>query len=112
MPTQTIPGPPDAPGLALTVLSGTKSSPADSPSIRIQWWYTSEVKIAGTGLDTKTGAVATGTTILAFDKIGPGDSTVKVGCSTLDSIPYTIAAIGKESYSMDTVTVHCTQRPN
>ena len=70
------------------------------------------VKIAGTGLDTRTGAVATGTTIIAFDKIGSGDSTIKVGCSTLDSIPYTIAAIGKESYAMDTVTVHCTQRPN
>lgn len=107
LPEQAIPGSPAPPDLALTVLSGTRSAPVDSPTLQIRWRYASALKIAGTGLDIRTGAVATGTTIIAFDKNGSGDSTVKVGCATLDSIPYRIAAIGTQSYTMDTVTVHC-----
>lgn len=106
-PTDTIPGPPNAPRLTLTVLTGTKAAPVDSPTVKIQWWYTDSVTVAGGGLEFNSNTVATGSTILVSHSKGIGDTLLKVGCGGMDSVRYMFSVVGNGVWSSDTAIVHC-----
>jgi len=106
-PTDTIPGPPDAPRLSVTVLTGTKAAPVDSPTVKVQWWYKESVNIAGSGIGDSLYSIVDGSTTIIFQHNASGDSTVKVGCAGKNNIKYMIAAQGSGKYSVDTIQVYC-----
>jgi hypothetical protein len=47
-----IPGPPSIPRLTLTVLTGTKDMPVDSPTVKAVWAYTVETKVRFTSISS------------------------------------------------------------
>ena len=102
-PADTIPGPPDAPRLSVTVLTGTKAAPVDSPTVKVQWWYKDSAVLVvapyGTG----------GYAILPTTRKAIGDTLVKVSCGLHDSTDVFVAASSKdmEHLSLDTVKVYC-----
>lgn len=98
-PVDTIPGPPDAPRLEVTVLTGTKAAPVDSPTVKVQWWYKDSVHIA---VGDNSRFVISPTNLIK----GIGDTTVKVSCGTQDSVTiYAAAYVGNPRY--DSAKVYC-----
>lgn len=106
-PTDTIPGPPDAPRLSVTVLTGTKAAPVDSPTVKVQWWYKDSVGITVATFNSNYSAGRYyGVGIL---KVISGDSTYKVGCESLDSLSVGVSAksVKSSATQWDTVKVYC-----
>lgn len=98
-PADTIPGPPDAPRLEVTALTGTKAAPVDSPTVKVQWWYKDSVHIA---VGNSSRFIINPTSLIK----GIGDTTVKVACGSLSTDKIYVAVyVGNPKY--DSVQVYC-----
>lgn len=106
-PTDTIPGPNENPRLEVTVLTGTKAAPVDSPTVKVQWWYNGDLRIAGGGINNSMN-VTVGPQVLMLEKKSSGDTTVKVGCAGLSELLYVFQAVGTgPGGTIDTSRVYC-----
>lgn len=104
--TDAIPGPPNAPLLTVTVLTGTKAAPVDSPTVKIAWAYKDWVQIT----------LAVGKSIDDLDSIkmpimkvmnGIGDTLAKIDCANASSIKVYSMAYGGYASATDSTTVYC-----
>lgn len=107
-PVDDIPGPPNAPRIAITVLTGTKAAPVDSPTVKVQWWYKDSI---GFCASTHYARVPIVMNYLAVEN-APGISSrvFKIECGGLDSVKFGFgAAQYLQNYEgkIDSVTAYC-----
>lgn len=100
----------EAPRLSVTVLSGTKSAPVDSPEVKIEWNHEGRVYL--TVRTVKKVEDYPGDSIISlFDQPGIGSLTAKFHC--LDSFRIVAKAVAKvdttpSAFSLDTSkTIYC-----
>jgi hypothetical protein len=103
-PAETIPGPGENPRLSVTVLTGTKAAPVDSPTVKVQWWYKDSAKIVIAPYSTGGYAIDPN-----VNRKGLGDTIVKFSCGKSDSTKVYVAASDvKMNYmKIDTVFAYC-----
>lgn len=102
-PAETIPGPGENPRLSVTVLTGTKAAPVDSPTVKVQWWYKDSIAVGVYEKRTLTGKF--------FGQVlkGSGDIVVKLNCRGSDSLGAIISATDPYTGigAVDSVQVYC-----
>ena len=100
---EDIPGPGENPRLAVTVLTGTKAAPVDSPTVKVQWWYKDTVKVTVVERNSLTNY------FYRNEVKGSGDAVVKLNCGNSDSLRIKVSA--NDPYTIkvqsDTLVVYC-----
>jgi hypothetical protein len=92
---EPIPSGTDAPRLTVTVLTGTKAAPVDTPTVKVEWAYADSLAIIN--------AYNLSDNIL---ELGSGSLVKKIACS--DSVKVKIAAMTKSNIAIDTSkSVYC-----
>ena len=92
---EPIPSGTQAPRLTVTVLTGTKAVPVDTPTVRVDWAYADSVGILN--LDNLSDRTP---------ESGSGSLIKKINCS--DSVKVKIAAMTKSNIAIDTSkSVYC-----
>lgn len=108
-PTDTIPGPPNAPRLTLTVLTGTKAAPVDSPTVKVEWAYTDSVSLMAV-IAPSNGVSATYLMNTKDARPGKGEITLRAGCNNIDSSKIYFMANDlhlRSEVRYDSLIVHC-----
>lgn len=108
-PTDTIPGPPNAPRLTLTVLTGTKAAPVDSPTVKVEWAFADSVDV-GAGFGGVFGYSSVNYVLANVRFSGIGAYTVKAGCGGNDSAKVSAviqSAKRNSAFAVDSVIIHC-----
>lgn len=108
-PTDTIPGPPNAPRLTLTVLTGTKAAPVDSPTVKVEWAFSDSVNVVAV-IAPSNGIAATYLMDLRDNRNGIGWNVLKAGCNGVDSAKLYFMASDYKRRSADrsdSLIVHC-----
>jgi hypothetical protein len=116
-----IPSGNEAPRLVLTVLTGTKAAPVDTPTVRIAWWHQDSVFVYAVGVLNKndpslwTPLTDDGTPHLTGDgadheyifRHGSGSLDVKVPCADSTAVHAGVGIVHGEPTAADSTWVYC-----
>ncbi len=111
--SSSVPSGAEAPRLTVTVLSGTKAAPVDSPTVRVAWEQNDSVSIVVMGItagrDGKTTTFLTddGTGNAFLSRSGSGSIDLRVGCQDSVKIAALASALRGHSAGDTTKTVYC-----